>query len=119
MSQIFIVGGAAIVALIAYTFYEEKKKNEPPTTPAPPGPVGVNNPNGGLVPPGCTVWAGAPAGSPPGLWACPNIAYNGQTGVVVSAIRYPAYDPMTPQITIPGSDDKYYFREWLPAAIGI
>lgn len=117
MSQIMIVGAAAIVGLVVYSLYEEKKKDKSPDSPSSNGSVGVLNPNGGLVPPGCSVWSGS--NGTEGLWACPNVTYGGQTGVVISAVRYPAYDPVDPPISIVGSDTKYYFRQWLPPAIGV
>ena len=116
MSNILVIGGGVIVAIVAYTWYESKKKDgsgaAPPT-------LGINNSNGGLSPPGCS-----PVSDSPGMWNCPSISYQGQTGIVISSFRVPAYDPPVGQIsfddgTATGNKNLYFFREWIKLPLGI
>lgn len=119
MSEILLIGAAAVVAIILWTKSQEDKQPGSPQG-GPPGdtpdaPIAYTplNPNGGLNPPGCT--PSTVHGAVPGMWDCPNIFYPpGNNGIVISSFRLPAYDPVDPQISIAGDINKYYFRQWLP-----
>jgi hypothetical protein len=108
MSNIIIIGAAAVAALIVYTYIEEKKKTDPgsghnpndsPPTVTPINPGG----NGGLVPSGCV------ATGTPGYFACKDLVYKGTTGNYISTYAVLPEDIGAPQILI--GNDGYYFRQ--------
>jgi len=116
MSEILLIGAAAVVAIIMWTKSQEDKGSPPSGPPGdtPNAPIAYIplNPNGGLSPPGCT--PSKIPGAIPGLWDCPNIFYPpNPNGIVISSYRVPG-DPVDPQISIAGDINKYYFRQWLP-----